>query len=82
MLIFGGGRINGRLTLGMHNGLMPEPPRWLNHMLAILGAPTARFAVAEALASRDAHAAAFPLFVQAAQAGLPPAQYRLGGVTC
>ena len=62
----------------MQNGPMPESPRWLNRILAILGAPTARFALAEALASRDAHAAAFPLFVQAAQAGLRQAQYRLG----
>jgi TPR repeat protein len=78
VLILVVGRINRRLTLGMQNGPMPDSPRWLNRMRAILGAPTARFALAEALASRDAHAAAFPLFVQAAQAGLPQAQYRLG----
>lgn len=78
MLIFVLGQINRRLTLGMQDGRMPEPHPWLNRVLATLGAPTARFALAETLADRDAHTAAFPLFVQAARAGLRQAQYRLG----
>ena len=57
---------------------MSEPHPWLNRVCAVLGVPHARFAQADALANRDAHAAAFPLFVQAAQAGLRQAQYRVG----
>jgi TPR repeat protein len=57
---------------------MSEPHPWLNRVYAVLGVPHARFAQADALANRDAHAAAFPLFVQAAQAGLRQAQYRVG----
>jgi uncharacterized protein len=72
------GRINPRLTLGIHNGSMAEPSLWLNRILAFLGAPAARFALADALAARESHTAAFPLFVQAARSGLPQAQYRLG----
>ena len=51
---------------------------WLNHVLALAGVSSARFARAESLADRNAHARAFPLFVQAARAGLRKARYRLG----
>jgi TPR repeat protein len=57
---------------------MSEPYPWLMRVRAALGVPSARFAMAEALADRDAHTAAFPLFVQAARAGLRQAQYRVG----
>jgi uncharacterized protein len=70
--------VNRRLTLGGQNGAMSAPPPWLNRIHAVLGAPSARFARAEALASRDEHTAAFPLFAQAARAGMRQAQYRLG----
>lgn len=53
-------------------------PPWLNYLLAALGVPAARLARAEALASRDFHTSAFPLFAQAARAGLQRAWYRLG----
>ena len=45
---------------------------------ATLGAPAALCAVAETFAGRGAHARAFPVFVEAAQAGDRRAQYRLG----
>jgi TPR repeat protein len=45
---------------------------------ATLGAPDALYAVADMFAGRGAHARAFPLFVEAAQAGFHKAQYRLG----
>jgi hypothetical protein len=51
---------------------------WLNRLRAAIGSSTARFALADALASSDAHTAAFPHFAKAAQAGLRQAQYRLG----
>ena len=57
---------------------MPERHPWLNNFLAVLGVPSARFARAEMLASRNSHASAFPLFAQAARAGRRHAQYRLG----
>jgi len=47
-------------------------------LLAVVGAPAAQFARAEALAKRELHTAALPLFVRAARGGLAPAQYRLG----
>ena len=50
----------------------------LSRVLAVLGLPSARLARAETLASRDEHTSAFRLFAQAARAGLPRAQYRLG----
>jgi TPR repeat protein len=50
----------------------------LLNALAALGGPSTGLARAEALASREAHVAAFPLFARAAQAGLTQAQYRLG----
>jgi TPR repeat protein len=50
----------------------------LNRLRSLLGISAARFAMAESLADRDRHTAAFPLFVQAARAGLRQAQYRLG----
>jgi TPR repeat protein len=77
-LIFTSGRINRRLTLAVQDGLMTAHHPWLDSVLAVFGVPSARFARAEALASREAHAAAFPLFVQAARGGLREAQYRLG----
>jgi uncharacterized protein len=51
---------------------------WLNQVLAGLGVPKACLVRAEALAGRADHDAAFPLFAQAAKAGLPHAWYRLG----
>lgn len=51
---------------------------WLNRLRALLGSSKARFALGEALASHDSHAAAFPFFARAAAAGLRQAQYRLG----
>lgn len=57
---------------------MSAVSRMLNYMLALLGVPEARFAVAEALADRGAHGRAFPLFMRAARADLRQAQYRLG----
>jgi TPR repeat protein len=57
---------------------MPMPRPWLPRARAVLGTPSARLALAETLAGRDDHAAAFRLFAKAAQAGLPRAQYRLG----
>jgi hypothetical protein len=77
-LIFAAEQINPRLTLGGQNGLMSARHRWLNSIFAALGVSSARFVRAETLASRGAHAAAFPLFVQAARGGLRQAQYRLG----
>lgn len=50
----------------------------MHRICAIAGAPAARLAMAEGFAGRDAHASAFPLFAQAAQAGLSRAQYFLG----
>jgi uncharacterized protein len=68
--------INPRLTPVVQDGAMSAP--WLNRMLAIVGTPSAVFARAETLAGRELHAPAFALFAQAANAGLPHAQYRLG----
>jgi TPR repeat protein len=51
---------------------------WLNTLRAAFGSSTARFALAETLASHDAHTAAFRQFARAARARLPRAQYRLG----
>jgi uncharacterized protein len=50
----------------------------LDRLKATLGAPGALYAVADTFADREAHARAFPLFMEAAQSGLPRAQYRLG----
>jgi hypothetical protein len=50
----------------------------LDRVLATLGATGALYAVADTLADRDDHGRAFPLFAEAAQSGLPQAQYRLG----
>ncbi len=57
---------------------MSALPLWLNRMRAVVGGPAAQLALAETLANQDDHASAFPLFVQAARAGLPQAQFRLG----
>jgi hypothetical protein len=50
----------------------------LIRLRAVLGSSTACFALADSLASRDAHTVAFPYFAKAARAGLRQAQYRLG----
>jgi TPR repeat protein len=47
-------------------------------LLAIVGPPAAKLAIARDLAARGAHQAAFPLFVKAAKRGLPKAWYELG----
>jgi uncharacterized protein len=70
--------INLRLTVGVQNGAMSPSGRFLNRVRALFGAPSARFALGEAFAASGAHARAFPLFVQAARAGLRQAQFRLG----
>ncbi|MDB5404262.1 MAG: Tetratricopeptide repeat family protein [Rhodopila sp.] len=57
---------------------MPVTHPRLTRIFARFGAPSARLARAELLASRDEHRAAFPLFVRAAHAGLRKGQYRLG----
>jgi uncharacterized protein len=57
---------------------MFAPHLWLNRLLAFVGIPTARLALAETFADQDLHGPAFPLFAQAARAGLRQAQYRLG----
>jgi TPR repeat protein len=59
-------------------GAMSVSRPWLNRLLAGLGSPAAQCARAEALADRESHAAAFPLFAGAARAGLGRAQFRLG----
>jgi TPR repeat protein len=52
--------------------------RLQNGLLAIVGPPTTKLAVARNLAAKGAHQAAFPLFVKAAKRGLPKAWYELG----
>jgi TPR repeat protein len=49
-----------------------------NGLLAIVGPPAAKLAVARDLAAQGAYQAAFPLFVKAAKRGLPKAWYELG----
>jgi TPR repeat protein len=70
--------VNPALTVGVHDGGMSTPHLWLTLMLTLFGKPAARLVHAKALASRDAHLHAFPLFARAARAGLPEACYRLG----
>ena len=50
----------------------------LDRVRATLGGPAALYAVASGFAERGAHTRAFPLFVEAAQSGLPQAEHRLG----
>jgi TPR repeat protein len=57
---------------------MIAPSHLFDRVRATLGAPDALYAVAAMFANRGAHARAFPLFVEAAQSGFHPAQYRLG----
>jgi uncharacterized protein len=47
-------------------------------LLAVLGQPATKLALARELAGRGAHRDAFPLYVKAANAGLPGAAYELG----
>jgi uncharacterized protein len=57
---------------------MPHFNRLLSGLLAVLGRPATKLALASELATRGAHLAAFPLFVSAARAGLPAAAYEVG----
>jgi TPR repeat protein len=57
---------------------MIAPSHLFDRVRATLGAPDALYAVADMFAGRGAHVRAFPLFVEAAQAGFHQAQYRLG----
>jgi hypothetical protein len=57
---------------------MTTASRFLDRIRATLGEPTAMYTVADAFAARGAHARAFSLFMDAAQSGLPQAQFRLG----
>jgi TPR repeat protein len=47
-------------------------------LLAVLGRPATKLALATELATQGEHLAAVPLFVSAAKAGLPAASYELG----
>lgn len=57
---------------------MPCLNRFRGGLLAILGRSATKLALANELAAKGAHLAAFPLLVKAAKAGLPAASYELG----
>jgi len=58
--------------------LMLHLNRLLSGLLAVLGRPATKLALATELATQGAHLAAVPLFVSAAKAGLPAAAYEVG----
>jgi uncharacterized protein len=62
----------------MQHGAMFAVSQILGRVRATFGGPAALCAVADSFAGRGAHVRAFALFVEAAQSGLPQAQYRLG----